>query len=183
MLIFKTTGLVLKIHKVGEKEFLYTIFTKDYGKIICQKKLAKHEKTLDIGYIFQCEIETKEEKKIHKMRNIKITSDFSIEKKGFHILQKYMELLAYILHNTPQNVPIFQVVEIVEHLHRYENITTEKLLLGKLKLAHIFGLLGEDHNNQTVKKILGFIHQKQFSEIIRLSGIEESIKKELEKCF
>jgi len=48
VLIFKSTGVILKIHKVNEKELMYTIFTQEFGKIFCQKKFSKREKTLDI---------------------------------------------------------------------------------------------------------------------------------------
>ena len=102
MLIFKSSGIILKIHKVNEKDFLYTIFTQEYGKIICQKKYSKTEKSLDIGYLIQFEIETKEDKKIHKMRNIKILSDFSPTNKNFDVLNNYLELLAMIHQNTPE---------------------------------------------------------------------------------
>ena len=107
MLIFKTHGIILKIHKVGEKDFLYTIFTDEYGKIMCQKKISAKEKTLDLGYEIQFEIETKEERKVHKMRNIKILSDFSPSTKKFLVLQKYLEVLAYIGKNSPDGLQIF----------------------------------------------------------------------------
>ena len=179
MLIFKTHGIILKIHKVGEKDFLYTIFTDEYGKIICQKKISAKEKTLDLGYEIQFEIETKEERKVHKMRNIKILSDFSPSTKKFWVLQKYLEILAYIWKNSPDGLQIFWIVEIIQKIHDFENISEEKLLLTQLKIAHIYGNLPENNWDPILQKILNFIHTKKISEVLRLSWIEK-YKRDLE---
>lgn len=180
MLIFKSSGIILKIHKVNEKDFLYTIFTQEYGKIICQKKYSKAEKSLDIGYLIQFEIETKEDKKIHKMRNIKILSDFSPTNKNFDILNSYLELLAMIIKNIPEWVQAYWIIDIIEFIHKYENITADKILLSKLKLLHIFGNLPYDYTNETTHKVLKFIHAKPIFEIFKLWTIPEDIKKDLE---
>lgn len=181
MLIFKSSWIILKIHKVNEKDFLYTIFTQEYGKIICQKKYSKTEKSLDIWYLIQFEIETKEDKKVHKMRNIKILSDFAPTNKSFDVLQNYLELLAMIHKNTPEWVQAYWIIDIVEFIHEYENITADKILLSKLKLLHIFGTLPYEHINQITHKTLKFIHTKSISEIFKLWTIPDEIKKDLEE--
>lgn len=180
MLIFKSSWIILKIHKVNEKDFLYTIFTQEYGKIICQKKFSKTEKSLDIGYLIQFEIETKEWKKVHKMRNIKILSDFSPVNKSFDVLQNYLELLAMIHKNTPEGVQAYGIIDIIEVIHNYESITADKITLAKFKLLHIFGTLPYEHANLTVNKLLKYIHNKKISEIFKLWTIPEEIKKDLE---
>lgn len=179
MLIFKSSWVILKVHKVGEKDFLYTIFTQEYGKILCQKKISKKEKVLDLGYLIQFEIETKEDKKVHKMRNIKILSDFSPLTRDFATLQKYMEILAYILKNSPDWLQIFWVIEIIQKIHHFEKINEEKLFLSLLKLKHIYWNLSDSHKNPTVQKILHFIHNKSIWDVLRLSWIEK-YKKDLE---
>lgn len=182
MLIFKTHGIILKIHKVWEKDFLYTIFTEEYGKIICQKKVNNREKALDIWYEIQFEIETKEERKVHKMRNIKILSDFWPHSKSFSLLQKYLEILAYILQNTPEGLQVFWILEVIQRIHHFENISEEKLILAQAKLAHIFWHLPDIHQDPTIQKILYFIHTKKISEVLRLTWIEK-YKKDLEQLF
>jgi recombinational DNA repair protein (RecF pathway) len=79
MTLFKTKAIILKISKVKDKDFIYDIFTFDYGRIKVQKKEHKKEKTMDLGYIINCEIETKEQRDIHKIKNIKIKSEFRYE--------------------------------------------------------------------------------------------------------
>jgi hypothetical protein len=102
------------------------------------------------------------------MRNIKILSDFTPANKSFDVLQNYLELLALILRNTPEGIQAYGVIDIVQAIHEYENITAEKILLAKLKLLHIFGSLPDEHKNSTIHKILNFIHKQKISEILRL---------------
>lgn len=59
MSLFKTSAVVLQVHKQQEKENIYTIFSSDYGKIRIKKKFSKREKNIDIGYIINCEIDSK----------------------------------------------------------------------------------------------------------------------------
>lgn len=165
-----------------EKDFLYTIFTQEYWKIICQKKISSKEKALDLWYEIQFEIETKEDRKIHKMRNIKILWDFAPHTKSFSVLQKYLEILAYIYKNSPDGLQIFWIVEIIQKIHNFENISEEKLLLCSLKVGHIYGNLLQEHRDPTIQKILHFVHTKNISDILRLTGLEK-YKQVLEKLL
>jgi hypothetical protein len=47
------------------------------------------------------EIETKEKTNIHKMKNIKILSEFKTENAGFSKINKYLEILSIIYKNIP----------------------------------------------------------------------------------
>jgi hypothetical protein len=47
-------------------------------------------------------------------------------------------MLAMVLRLSPDGLQIHQVLEIVETIHEYENITEEKILLAKLKLSQIY---------------------------------------------
>jgi len=46
-------------------------------------------------------VETKEERKIHKMRNIQILSEFITENKTFSVIHTYLELLQLLIKNIP----------------------------------------------------------------------------------
>jgi recombinational DNA repair protein (RecF pathway) len=48
MSFFKSKAIILKIYKNKDKNFIYDIFTYEFGKIKIQKKDAKKEKALDI---------------------------------------------------------------------------------------------------------------------------------------
>ncbi|MDF1682906.1 MAG: recombination protein O N-terminal domain-containing protein [Patescibacteria group bacterium] len=48
MSVFKDEAIVLKIEKIRDKELLYTLFTKTYGKIRANKKYSKTEKSIDL---------------------------------------------------------------------------------------------------------------------------------------
>ena len=72
MSVFKDKAIVLKVDKIAEKDLLYTIFSCDYWKLKVSKKFSKKEKNIDLGYIINFEIITKENVSIHKIKNVKI---------------------------------------------------------------------------------------------------------------
>ncbi len=167
-------------HNVKSWEFLYTIFTNDYWKIKCNKKLSKTEKTLDLWYIINFEITTKENVSIHKIRNIKIISEFSHEKKTFSELNNYLILLSIILKKTPDWSPIHELFNLTELINISENINEIKLILIRLKVLSIFWELNENNSNKTISKILKFINSNKIEKILKLTWINTKLKKELE---
>lgn len=180
MSIFKTKWIILKISKIKNQEFLYTIFTKEYWKIRCNKKLSKKEKNLDLWYIINFEIITKENVSIHKIKNIKIISEFNSNNKSFYELNLYLTILSIILNKTANWLAIFELYDLIEILNKEKNINDIKLILIKLKIISIFWELYENHNNQIISKILKFINQNKIDRIIKLTWINDEIKKELE---
>ena len=180
MSIFKSKGIILKIEKIKAWEFLYTIFTRDYWKIKCNKKLAKSEKTLDLWYLVNFEITTKENVSIHKIRNIKILSEFSRDNKTFSELNSYLIILSIINNKTPNWTPIYELFDLLELINSYKDVDEIKLILTRLKISAIFWELNENNSNETVSKILKFINSNKIERILKLTGISEELKKELE---
>lgn len=101
MNVFKTSGVVLKVQKQNDKQLLYSVFFRDYGKLLVSKKKKTREKPLDIGYCITCEIITKSSKDIHTIGNIKILSEFNHTLKDFQTIQKYLEIIHTILKEIP----------------------------------------------------------------------------------
>ncbi len=180
MSIFKTKWIILKIHKIKPWDFLYTIFTRDYWKIICNKKLNKSEKTLDLWYLVNFEVITKENVSIHKVKNIKILSEFNNNNKSFNELNSYLTILSIINNETPKWSPIYELFDLLSIINTYPRIDELKLILLKLKITSIFWVLDENNKNKTVYKILKFINSNKINKILKLSGISDEIKKELE---
>lgn len=190
MSIFKSKWIILKIDKVTWNqsnkeysqdkikwwEFLYTVFTKEYWKIKCNKRLSKHEKTLDLWYIINFEITTKENASIHKINNIKILSEFSHENKNFKEINAYLTALAKALHKTPHGSPIYELFDLLELVTNHKNIDETKLILSKLKIIAIFWELNENHENETIRKILKFINANKIESIFKLTWISEELK-------
>jgi len=177
--IFKTKWIILKIHKTKPWDFLYTIFTKEYWKIICNKKISKKEKTLDLWYLINFEIITKEHQKIHKIKSIKIISQFSNNNKTFNELNNYLILLALINEKSPQWLVIIELFELIELINN-SNINEITLIILKLKIISIFWELNENHNNKIIAKILKFINSNKVNRLLKLTWITEELKKELE---
>ena len=183
MLIFKTKWIILKINRLKENDFLYTILSEDYWKILCQKKIVSKEKSLDLWYIINFEIVTKEERKIHKIRNIKILSEFKTEWKWFKIINSYLELLNLILRYTPDWVPVLWIILIFKNINSIKDLDEIKIILSKLKILNILWILDIESKNPLVKRILKFIDKNNINDILRLSGINERIKEELGKLL
>lgn len=179
MSIFKTSGFVIKITKIKEKEFIYTIFSKDYWKIRANKKIWK-DKALDLWYIANFEIETKENRDIHKIKNIIIKSEFLNKKRNFSEINNYLLILATILKKTPNWEINYDIYNIIEEININENINEIKLILLRLKIISILWELNENHSNNTIKKILKFININNIKDILRLNGINIELKKELD---
>lgn len=182
MSIFKTKWIILKIDKSWKNDFLYTIFSYDYWKIKASKILSKREKILDLWYILSFEVETKKDKNIHKIKNIKILSQFSYENKGFHEINDFLSILAYVLKNTPEWLPIYEIYNIFDVVNK-KNLNAEKLLLVKLKIKNILWLLDIKSQDETIWRILKFIDKNHINEILKLSWISEERFEKLRERF
>ena len=190
MSIFKSKWIIIKIEKISWKnlkedidkdkikpwEFLYTIFTKDYWKIKCNKKLSKQEKTLDLWYVINFEIRANEKSSIHKINNIKILSEFNHENKTFREINDYLVILALVLNKTPNGTPIFELFDLLEIITSTNDITEIKLVLTRLKILWILWELDENNSNETVKRILKFINANKIEKILKLTWINDEIK-------
>lgn len=190
MSIFKDKAIVLKIDKVNsnsswekikDKELLYTLFTKTYWKIRANKTYSKNEKNIDIWYVINFEIITSENKRIHKIKNIKINSEFNLNKdKNFSEINNYLETLSLIYREIPEWFPFEEVFEVIEKINTSDKIDLAKLILAKLKIKSLLWILNVENKNQVISKILKFIHNSKIDSIFRLTWINEEQKKELE---
>lgn len=181
MSIFKSKWVILKIDKLREKDFLYTIFTSDFWKIKANKKVSKTEKTLDLWYEINFEIHTKENVKVHKIRNIKILSEFNINKdKNFTELNNYLIILSIILREIPDWLPNNEILGILSHTNKYEKINETKLILSRLKIRAVLWELNINHSNKIIEKILKYVSNSRIENILKLTWINEEIKKELD---
>lgn len=179
---FKDKAIILKIEKIWEKELLYTLFTNDFWKIKANKKFSKKEKNLDLGYIINFEIVTKENVSIHKIKNVKIKSEFNIEnKKSFSEINIFLEILSLIFKETMNWVPNKEIFFIMEEINKKENIDEIKLILAKIKIKFLFWILGINHKNEIIEKILKFIYNHKVSEIFKLKWITDDLKEILKK--
>ncbi|PIE85542.1 hypothetical protein CSA08_01415 [Candidatus Gracilibacteria bacterium] len=182
MSIFKTKAIVLNINKNKDKNFIYSLFSLDYGRINCIKKLKTKEKSIDLGYNIDFEINVAKNKEtISSFRNIKIISEFKTSGKKFSEINDFLELISMIFKKTPYGVPIYEIYNSVSVLCNLKEVKNEKILLTKLKILDILGELDENHKNNTVRKILKFVNKNNIKTILRLAGLEENILEEIRK--
>ncbi len=183
MSLFKSKGIILKITKIKDKNFVYDIFTYDYWKIKVQKKNTKKEKNLDLWYIINCEIETKQWRDIHKIKNIKIKSEFDYENKNFAVLNTYLEIISYVEKNLTYWADFKDIFEIIEIINNKKNIDDTKLVLAKLKITNYLWELNIENNDKNVEKILKFINKNKISEILKLTWIDNDLKIKLKNLY
>lgn len=176
MSTFKDKAIILKTEKIGEKDLLYTLFSYDFWKIRVNKKFSKKEKNLDLGYIINFEIVTKENVSIHKIKNIKIKSEFLIENKTFSEINIFLEILNLIFKEIPAWVQNKEIFTIIEEINKKEKIDEIMLILAKIKIKFILGILGLEVKNPIIQKILKFIYNNKIKEIFKLKWINEELK-------
>lgn len=175
MSIFKSKWIILKKLSRREKDVIYDIFTYDFWRIKCQKKQKVREKNLDIGYILNFEIETRESRDIHKIKNVKIKSEFSYEGKDFQLINEYLRFLESIISNIPPSVPVMEIFDIVEQVNEKKDISVFKIQLARLKIIAIWWLLNTSHTNKTVEKILVYIEKNRIKDILKIKCDDEEI--------
>jgi len=181
MSIFKSQWIILKIKKLEEKNNLYTIITSDYWKILCNKKLNTREKTLDLGYLINFEIEVKKWVNIHNIKNIKIISEFNSLWKKYSTIESFLILLNIVHLKLPEKLINLEVFKTLKEIIKYKNINSVKLVLSQLKILNILWLLDLENKNLTIKKILYFINKNNIENILKLTWINLELEDELKK--
>lgn len=173
---FKDRAIILKVEKISEKDLLYTLFSENFWKIRANKKFSKKEKNLDLGYIINFEIVTKENVSIHKIKNIKIKSEFFLENKSFSEINIFLEILSIIFKEMMDWLQNKEIFSIIEEINKKEKIDETKLILAKIKLKFILWILGTENKNQIISKILKFVYNNKIKEIFKLKWINEDLK-------
>lgn len=156
----------------------------DYGILLVQKKKKVREKTLDIGYGIGCEIVTQQQRDIHTIGNIKIISQFSYENRNFRDIEIYLRIIGYVLREVPKYIPQYEIYNILIYIQRYNSqINYTKMVLIFLKIQCVVWNIGEEYDDNVVKKIVAFVRHHSVWDIMRLSGIQEDILGKLEKLL
>jgi len=184
MSIFKDSGIILKIKKQENKDFIYHLMSEKFWKIITIKKLNSKERLVDIWYHINYEIESGVIEKISKIRMIKIINEFNYEGKDFAWINAFLNLINIILKRVEFWVENIKINEIIKEILKYNKSDIEiKLILAWLKIIDILWELPINHKNKTISKILIFINKNNFKNILKLSWINDEIKKELQNIL
>lgn len=180
MSLFKNKWIVLKVYKNNDNKISFDLFTHDYWIIKCFKKKGKKEKSLDIWYLINTEIITKNEWNLNTIKNIKIIWEQN-KLENFEEINAFLELLSFTYKKIWFNSENYEIFEIVEDIIKDEKINIDKIILAKLKINNLIWELNINHENQTIKKILNFIYKNHFKKIKKLTWFDENIRKELIK--
>jgi recombinational DNA repair protein (RecF pathway) len=102
MSTFKTSGIVIQKSQINEKQEMFVIFSKEFGKITVFSKINKKEKMLDLGSIFNFEAQVKNEKSVTDMKNITLLYQFEYTSWNYEMLIEFMELLKILYDFCPK---------------------------------------------------------------------------------
>lgn len=183
MSLFKSSGVIVHISSSNEKEFLFDVFSYEYGKLKLKAKKTKKEKNLDIWYLINFEVNVKKENTLHEIKNIKIKNEFPYHDKNYEIIYTYLELIQIINQKCPYHLPIYEIYSLLSEINEYENISEEKLIFCQCKALSILWLLPEKHTNQKIQKILSFITKESMKNILKLKWLDENMKKEIQSMI
>ncbi len=184
MSIFKTHGIVLKQGKYSEKELYYKILFRDYGILTVTKRKKSREKPIDTWYFVSCEIITHASKSVHTIGNIKINSYFQAWWKKYSEIELFLKILSEVHSQIPEGSPHYEIYDILSYyIEESSSLSYYKLILVGLKIKCCLGSLWESHPNETIMKILKFIHANKYSDILRLWAISDDLIKDLEQLF
>jgi hypothetical protein len=128
-----------------------------------------------LGYIINCEIETRESRDIHKIKNLKIKSEFSYESKDFAIINEYLNILGIVYQKIPFGLVYRDIFELLEELNDKKSIDETKLVLARLKVIDLLGELKVENSDLLVGRILKFINKNRIKEIFNLNGISNEL--------
>ncbi len=179
MSYFKTKAIVLKKQKIKDHDSILQLFSYEYWLISAFRKEISSEKKLDLWYIINCEIETKNEK--NTLKNIKIKSELNYQNLDFSTINQYLHLILLINKNCPKWSPIFEIFEVFEAINNLTNLNSSKIIYSQLKILHILWVLNLEHSNETVKKILIFISKSKIENILKLETCNDEVFRSLEK--
>lgn len=183
MSTFKTSGIVIKKSQLNEKQEMFVIFSKEFGKITVFSKINKKEKMLDLGSIFNFEAQVKSENSVNDMKNITLIHQFEYTSWSYEMLIEFMELLKILSDFCPKWIPNNEIYEIFLSLRKIKTISREKIIFAKIKLYDILGLLDPNINHLWIKKICTFIAQNSAEDALKLTWLTPELLWEFHKMF
>lgn len=184
MSIFKAQWIVIQVWKYSDNELYYKIFFRNYGILTVKKRKKAREKPIDIGYFIHSEIITHQAKTVHTIGNIKIYWFFETKDRSYNEIESFLKILSLIKKEIPEWSPHYEIYDMLaDMIDSQETLSIDKLILTHLKAIACLWNLWESHSDESVSKILKFIHQNKYSQIMRLWAIPEESKKHLEKLL
>ena len=185
MNFFKSEWIILSIKKINEKESLYKIFFREYGKIMVKKQKKNREKNLDVGYRVSCEIIThnSSEKILPSISNINIISYFKSDWKKYSEIEWYLKTLAYLENQLPEWMPHWELYNLVENLHLDIKLTKSSYLLFRLKILSYSWTIEISKEEVILYKIVQFVQTNGIKDILRLKEVPKDIEDTLEQIL
>ena len=185
MNFFKSEWIILSLKKINEKEVLYKVFFREYGKIVVKKQKKNREKNLDVWYRVSCEIITYEDSKniLPSITNVKILSFYITERKTYREIEWYLKTLAYLEKQLPEWLSHTEIYDMIPYLHKETHLTQISYLLFRLKILSFSWYIEIIDEEAILSRVVRFIEKNSIEEILKLKEIPSNIEKKLEKLL
>lgn len=150
---YTATGLVLKRSNTGESDRVVTIFTKEYGKLVCiakgSRKLTSSKlATLEPGCL--AKLYLVETKSLPILTQAQLIDDFSALKTSLVSIRKFfqvLEMLDVLLPEDDEQQEVFRIaLNMISHM---EENDSNKTHLVRSAFHQILELLGFDNKADT----------------------------------
>ena len=178
----KTQGVIIKKKSFGEKDYIVTLFTPLYGKIEARAHGAKELSSRFTGHIDilnVCEFQLYKSAKSHTIVECSLSTSFSGFRENLTKFYYASEMAKIIKMFESENCEDIYSL-IIETLKALEKHGKEKLVFEafKIKLFSLTGIMPDIYcieetdfcsSDIHIKKLLRFILNEPYSEIIRLA--------------
>ena len=170
---FTATGLILKRSNTGELDRVVTVFTKEYGKLVCiakgSRKLTSSKlATLEPGCL--AKLYFVETKSLPILTQAQLIDDFSALKCSLVSIRKFfqvLEMLDVLLPEEDEQQEVFRIaLDMISHMEEDESNKTHLVrvafhqileLLGfDTKAASLEGSMSEQIEELTSRKLKAF---------------------------
>ena len=115
-----TECVFFKRTPIGDQEFVYELWSRDFGKIRAFAKEKKNESRADTGSFIQANLETKGEK--NRLVSFKLRKNVSSEKMDYASAVAYLKVVSTLSGTLPEGIPNKKLFEAyLESLPHFES--------------------------------------------------------------
>jgi recombinational DNA repair protein (RecF pathway) len=169
---FKRTG-------VGEQEFVYELWSREFGKIRAFAKEKKVEARADVGSVIQANIETKGEK--NRLVSFKLRKNVSSDAMDYEAAVSFLKTVSALSKSLPEGIPNRSLFEsYVEALPFFESTDNSKTVAAFLtKLAKALGTYCVPENaSPLLRKFERAVERYDLATVSKMKGVDPPLVRE-----
>lgn len=174
-----TECVFFKRTPIGDQEFVYELWSRDFGKIRAFAKEKKNESRADTGSLIQANVDTKGEK--NRLVSFKLRKNVSSENMDYRSAVTFLKVVSTLSTSLPEGVPNRKLFEAYEcSLGHFESEGCRKASAIFLsKLAKTLGTYAlPDNASPMLKRFDAAIASYDVPTLHQIQGIEPPLIEE-----